>query len=147
MCQAHAFGTIWKARTSSCLAIPTFLYLHKQARARKKQPSCNWPERLPTVVFSGVLGFGPFVFVFCIFNCICCCMFVFVRPVWVFLIVFVFSFARVSELIFFYVCVCVRARLNIYCCISGCNCWWRSRPPRERQRRSSDCSVQTCTQR
>ena len=35
MGQERTVGTMWNARTSSCLVIPTLLYLHKQARAQK----------------------------------------------------------------------------------------------------------------
>ena len=35
MGQERSFGTIWNSRTSSCLVIPTQLYLHEQARAQQ----------------------------------------------------------------------------------------------------------------
>ena len=50
--QERAFGTIWNARASSCLVIPTKLYLHKQACARGKNRVSD-PNVLPPVSIFG----------------------------------------------------------------------------------------------
>ena len=88
--QERALGTIWNARTSSCLVIPTLLYC-TNVLAHKKQPSRIWPERTPRFVFSGVFGFCAFWWwricicfdlYFCILRsyfasfifCACCCV-------------------------------------------------------------------------
>ena len=87
--------------------------------ARKKQPSCTWPERPARFVFSDVFGFRAFFgrggsgggrerwerrggkeCVFVLFSCVSLCVCLFFFCIWIF----------------------VRARLCIYVCICGCKC-------------------------
>ena len=93
--QERAIVTIWNARTSSCLVIPTLLRLHTQARAqKKKQPSRTWSERLTAACIIGRIGISRVSFcevvlllvvvlvacsvLLCLFGCVC--TFVRARP-------------------------------------------------------------------
>ena len=93
--QDRAFATIWNARSSSCLAIPTLSNLHKQAHAQKTT-FANVARTSPAVCIFGRIGisrvlenahlylllhFGLYLFVsFCqkAFECLCARVSVFI---------------------------------------------------------------------
>ena len=60
----RAFGIIENARTSSCLAIPTYLYLRKKPASKKKHFRVIGPKVLTRLVFPGIYGFRAFFFFF-----------------------------------------------------------------------------------
>ena len=127
---------MWSARTSSCLVIPTLVYMHEQRRAQKNNLRVFGPDVPPRFVFSGVFGFRAFLkverregggegrgrylhlcmfdclsvvcFVFSLRVCICCCICMFVCARLCFL--YLYFCARASELVFVFKRLRARAR-------------------------------------
>ena len=93
--QERAFGTIWNARKSSCLVIPTLLCLHTQARALKTTFACG-PTFSLGLYFPVCLYFGR-LFLECVsdFFYVCFC-------------------ARASLCLFLNWHVCARASLHLF---------------------------------